>query len=78
MTVMVSLSDETYQKIVLLKNRPDESDEEIINAILDGQIDPEPISDESLRRAEQARKDYQEGRCQTLAEVMTELGDSFE
>jgi hypothetical protein len=78
MTVMVSLSDEIYQKIVLLKNRPDESDEEIINAILDGQIDPEPISDETLNRVEQARKDYKEGRCQTLAEVMAELGDSLE
>ena len=78
MTVMVSLSDETYRKIVLLKNRPDESDEEIINAIFDGQIDPEPISDETLNRVEQARKDYKEGKCQTLAEVMTDLGDSFE
>ncbi|MDD3574377.1 hypothetical protein [Methanospirillum sp.] len=78
MTVTVSLSDETYQKIVLLKNRPDESDEEIINAILDGQIDPEPISHETLNRVEQARKDYKEGKCQTLAEVMTELEDSFE
>ncbi len=75
---MVSLSDETYRKIVLLKNRPDESDEEIINAILDGQIDPEPISDETLNRVNQARKDYKEGKCQTLAEVMAELGDSFE
>ena len=74
MTVTVSLSDETYQKIILLKNRPDESDEEIINAILDGQIDPEPISDETLNRVEQARKDYKEGKCQILAEVMAELG----
>lgn len=78
MTVTVSLSDETYQKIVLLKNRPDESDEEIINAILDGQIDPEPICDETLNRVNQARKDYKEGKCQTLAEVMADLGDSFE
>ena len=39
MIVTVPLSDEAYQKIVLLKNRPDESDEEIIMAILDGQID---------------------------------------
>ena len=78
MTVTVSLSDETYRKIVLLKNRPDESDEEIINAILDGQVDPEPISDETLNRVNQARKDYKEGKCQTLAEVMAELGNSFE
>ncbi|MBN1167822.1 MAG: hypothetical protein JXA44_11930 [Methanospirillaceae archaeon] len=78
MTVTVSLSDETYQKIVLLKNRPDESDEDIINALLNGQIDPEPLSEETLKRVEQARKDYREGKCQTLAEVMTELGDSIE
>ena len=78
MTVTVSLSDETYQKIVLLKNRPDESDEEIINAILDGRIDPEPISEKTVDRVNQARKDYKDGKCQTLAEVMAELGDSFE
>lgn len=78
MTVTVSLSDETYQKIVLLKNRPDESDEDIINALLNGQIDSEPLSEETLKRVEQARKDYKEGKCQTLAEVMTELGDSIE
>lgn len=77
MTVTVSLSDETYQKIVLLKNRPDESDEEIIKAILDGQIDPESISDETLNRMQQARKDYKDGKCQTLAEVMRECGVPF-
>lgn len=78
MTVTVSLSDETYQKITLLKNRPDESDEEIINALLNGQIDPEPVTDEILDQVTQARKDYREGKCQTLAEVMAEFGDSFE
>ena len=78
MTVTVSLSDETYQKITLLKNRPDESDEDIIIAILEGQIDPEPISDETLERVSQAREDFKAGKCQTLAEVMHDLGDSLE
>lgn len=78
MTVTVSLSDEAYQKIVHLKNRPDESDEEIIMAILDGQIDPEPMSEDTLERVAQAREDYKAGKCQTLAEVMNEFGDSFE
>jgi len=78
MTVTISISDELYQKIVILKNRPDESDEEIITEILKGRIDPEPISEETLKRVDRAREDFKEGRCQTLKEVMDEFGDSFE
>jgi len=78
MTVTVSLSDKAYQRLSLLKSHPDESDEEIIMAILDGEVDLEPISEETLLRATQARDDYKAGRTYSMEEVMAELGDSFD
>jgi len=77
MTVTVSLNDEVYQRISLLKNHPGESDEEIITAILDGKIDHEPISEETLQRVAQARDDFKAGKCKTLKEVMDKFGDSI-
>jgi len=78
MAVTISISDELYQKIVILKNHPDESGEEIITEFLKGRIDPGPISEETLNRVDQVREDFKKGRCQTLQEVMDEFGDTFE
>lgn len=37
-------------------------------------IDPEPLTDDELRRLEEARKDRRDGRTYTHDQVLAELG----
>jgi predicted transcriptional regulator len=74
MSVTITVSDAIYQELSSLRRREDESDEEIIQDLLYHMIDDEPLSEESLKAIEEGWKDYKEGRCRTLEEVMKDLG----
>jgi len=80
MTVTVSLSEATYEKLIAFKGSSDMTEDRIIAELLDiaEDIDDEPLSEKTLQRIAEAREDFKAGRCKTLEEVMTELGDTFE
>lgn len=74
MTVTITVSDETYQELISLRKHRNETDEEIIQGLLDHMIDDEPLSDETLKAIIEAEEDIRAGRCRSLEEVMKELG----
>ncbi len=74
MTVTITVSDKIYQELISLRKHRNETEEEIIQDLIDHMTDDEPLSDESLRAIIEAEKDVREGRCKTLEEVMQELG----
>ncbi|QXO94256.1 hypothetical protein KSK55_13110 [Methanospirillum purgamenti] len=80
MTVTVSLSDSTYEKLIAFRGSSDMTDDRVIAELLEMacDIDDEPLSEETLQRIAEAREDFRAGRCRTLKEVMADLGDSFE
>jgi len=80
MAVTVSLSEETYEKLIAFRGPSDLTEDGVIAELLEivEDIDDEPLRDETLQRIEEAREDFKAGRCKTLKEVMTELGDTFE
>ncbi len=80
MTVTVSLSEATYEKLMAFRGSSDLTEDGIIAELLEivEDIDDEPLSEETLQRIAEAREDFKAGRCKTLEEVMTELGDTFE
>ena len=79
-TVTVTLSDSTYEKLIAFRGSSDMTDDRVIAELLEMacDIDDEPLSEETLQRIAEAREDFRAGRCRTLKEVMADLGDSFE
>ncbi|HWQ67616.1 MAG TPA: hypothetical protein VN372_12210 [Methanospirillum sp.] len=80
MTVMVSLSESTYEKLLAFRGSSDLTEDEVISELLEivEDIYDEPLSEETLQKIAEAREDFKAGRCKTLEEVMAELGDTFE
>lgn len=80
MTVTVSLSEETYEKLIAFRGSSGLTEDGVIAELLEivEDIHDEPLSDETLQRIEEAREDFKAGRCKTLKEVMADLGDTFE
>jgi len=80
MAVTVSLSEETYEKLIAFRGPSGLTEDAVIAELLEivEDIDDEPLRDETLQRIEEAREDFKAGRCKTLKEVMAELGDTFE
>lgn len=80
MTVTVSLSEETYEKLIAFRGTSGLTEDGVIAELLEivEDIDDGPLSDETLQRIEEAREDFKAGRTYSMEEVMEELGDRFE
>jgi predicted transcriptional regulator len=57
-----------------LKIHPRETYNDVIERLTSMAIDPEPLTDDELRRLEEARKDRRDGRTYTHDQVLAELG----
>ena len=53
---------------------PRETYDEVVNRLLDAAYDPEPLSEETLRKIEEGIRDIRKGNTRTLDEIASELG----
>lgn len=74
-TIRVSL--ETKKQLDEIKHHPDETYEDVIIRLIDIAIDPEPLSEETLKALDESIEDIRAGRLFTLDEVRAELRDAW-
>lgn len=80
MTVMVPVTESTYKKLLAFRNTVDQTEDEIISNLIEiiEDIDDDKLSNETIQRIAEARKEYKAGHTYSMEEVMAELGDSIE
>ena len=74
MKTTIQVSREVKELLDQLKLHPREPYDSVIRRLVESQLDEEPLSEESLRRLEEALEDLREGRVYTSEEVRRELG----
>jgi len=74
MKTTIQVSREVKELLDQLKLHPREPYDSVIRRLVEAQFDEEPLSEESLRRLEEALEDLREGRVYTSEEVRRELG----
>ena len=74
MKTTIQVSREVKELLDQLKLHPREPYDSVIRRLVESQLDEEPLSEESLRRLEEALEDLRAGRVYTSEEVRRELG----
>ena len=74
MKTTIQVSREVKELLDQLKLHPREPYDSVIRRLVEAQFDEEPLSEESLRRLEEALEDLRAGRVYTSEEVRRELG----
>lgn len=70
----IQLQSATRARLEALKVHPRETYDEVVNRLLDAAYDPEPLSEETLRKIEEGIRDIRKGNTRTLDEIAAELG----
>ncbi len=70
----IQLQSMTRARLEALKVHPRETYDEVVNRLLDAAYDPEPLSEETLRKIEEGVRDIRKGKTRTLDEIVSELG----
>ncbi len=73
MKTTIQVSKEVKELLEELKLHPRESYDSVIRRLIETRIDDEPLSEETLRRIEEALDDLRAGRVYTTKEVREEL-----
>ena len=74
MVTTVQLRPETKSRLDDMKIHPRESYDEVLNRLLDMAYDPEPLSEETLKKIEEGLQTYEPGRGRPFEEVVRERG----
>jgi predicted transcriptional regulator len=74
MVTTIQLKPETKARLDDVKLHPRETYDETLNRLLDMAFDPEPLSEESMRRIEEALEDIRAGRVRPFEEYVQERG----
>ena len=74
MKTTIQVSRETKKLLDELKIHPREPYDSVIRRLIEARIDEEPLSEESLRRIEEALEDVKAGHIYTTERVKRELG----
>ncbi|RLE95659.1 MAG: hypothetical protein DRJ96_08160 [Thermoprotei archaeon] len=73
MKTTIQVSREVKQLLDELKLHPREPYDSVIKRLIEARIDEEPLSEETLRRIEEALNDVKAGRLYTTEDVKREL-----
>ena len=74
MVTTIQLKPETKARLDDVKLHPRETYDETLNRLLDMACDSEPLSEESMRRIEEALEDIRAGRVRPFEEYVQERG----
>jgi len=74
MKTTIQVSREVKELLDELKLHPREPYDSVIRRLIEARIDKEPLSEETLRRIEEALEDVRAGRVYSTEEVRRELG----
>lgn len=74
MVTTIQLRPETKSRLDDLKIHPRETYDETLNRLLDMAYDPEPLSEESMKKIEEAFEDIRAGRVRPFEEYAQEQG----
>jgi predicted transcriptional regulator len=74
MATTIQLRPETKARLDAVKVHPRESYDDALNRLLDAVYDPEPLSEESLRKIEEGIADIRAGRHRPFEAVVREQG----
>jgi len=59
---------------MILRCHPRETDDEVLNRLLDMAYDPEPLANESMKKIEETFEDIRAGRIRPFEEYVQERG----
>ena len=74
MVTTIQLRPETKSRLDDMKIHPRESYDEVLNRLLDMAYDPEPLSEETLKKIEEGIADIRAGRGRPFEEAVRERG----
>lgn len=74
MVTTIQLKPETKARLDDVKLHPRETYDETLNRLLDMAFEPEPLSEESMRRIEEALEDIRADRVRPFEEYVQERG----
>jgi len=74
MVTTIQLQPETKSRLDDVKIHPRETYDETLNRLLDMAYDPEPLSEESMQKIEEAFEDIRAGRVRPFEEYVREQG----
>lgn len=74
MVTTIQVQPETKHRLDGMKLHPRETYDETLNRLLDMAYDPEPLSEETLKKIEEGIADIRAGRCRPFEEVVRERG----
>ena len=74
MKTTIQVSKEVKELLDQLKLHPREPYDSVIRRLIETRMDEEPLSEETLRRIEEALEDIRAGRIYTTEEARRELG----
>jgi RPA family protein len=74
MVTTIQLRPETTARLDDVKIHPRETYDETLNRLLNMAYDPEPLSDESMKKIEEAFEDVRAGRVRPFEEYVREQG----
>jgi len=74
MVTTIQLQPETKSRLDVMKVHPRETYDETLNRLLDMAYDPEPLSEETLQKIDEAVADIRAGRYRPFDEVVREHG----
>ena len=74
MVTTIQLQPETKSRLDGVKIHPRETYDETLNRLLDMAYDPEPLSEETLKKIEEGIADIRAGRGRPFEEVVRERG----
>ena len=72
MVTTIQLQAETKARLDDVKVHPRETYDEALNRLLDMAYDPEPLSDESMKKIEESFEDIRAGRVRPFEEYVQE------
>ncbi len=72
-TTTIVIRQETKARLDELKRHPRESYNDVVDRLASMAADEEPLSDETLKRIEEALEDLKQGRYYTEEEIEAEL-----
>ncbi|MDK2916944.1 MAG: hypothetical protein PWR25_1501 [Euryarchaeota archaeon] len=74
MVTTIQLQPETKSRLDDVKIHPRETYDETLNRLLDMVYDPEPLSEESMKKIEESFDDIRAGRVRSFEEYVQERG----
>jgi predicted transcriptional regulator len=73
-TTTICLDPKIKEMLKNLKKHPEESYNSVVERLVNMAVDPEPLSEETIKRIEDGLKDIKKGMYYTEEQVAAELG----